>query len=655
MKKQCLLLVFGAVMFVFSLAMADDTEIAHIPGMEYPIRCNFKSGGVQKSVACTDYNYNWFARQCTDAGGINEPVPATISNACRYVQTNSVGWQQGYLKCLGTVPSKYVSFVPVETCETVETSAVDDNLGFTGPRHFNRYSSSEPQQDVTFTYNSTVGYRFTSLSTASFALPAQTVAGNCYRYVTNGIPTNADFCDQTDINNKGYCELFDYGTSGAYKSRWWRRYNAANKGSPEVCRGGIDYHIITSASAAGAEVGTMIAEITTATGFKWDDHLGYQVTGCYNAGATKRFSCKNSPSEGQVQYTNCDKLSSNGSGACGNGLTPAGSPAILSATQYGQQVDGIGVNDCVRYFKKIGTVGTTGYTDTSAYWRQKYIVDPTTGATAWRNCGALELGKIQAAFPDVGGGSIEAPTASLESSFDFDATTRYFRVINSGYEILKIDDTDMNNKYTASFPQSDELKTDALMIKTNSGNITFSNHATSTNPMIFSPPVQLSSSLTVATTLGVSGTSSFTGAISANSISATTVTASSDKRLKKDFKDFSNPLDKILKLKGLNYKFRTDEFKDRNLPDNLQSGLIAQDTEKQLPEVISKDKDGFYSINYTAIVPYLIEALKEMHKNTLDTLNQQKQAQAKLEEQVKELSKDNKELKQRVDKLEQKK
>ena len=41
-------------------------------------------------------------------------------------------------------------------------------------------------------------------------------------------------------------------------------------------------------------------------------------------------------------------------------------------------------------------------------------------------------------------------------------------------------------------------------------------------------------------------------------------------------------------------------------------GLIAQDVEKILPEVVSEDNEGYKSIAYSAVIPVLIEAIKEL-------------------------------------------
>ena len=44
-------------------------------------------------------------------------------------------------------------------------------------------------------------------------------------------------------------------------------------------------------------------------------------------------------------------------------------------------------------------------------------------------------------------------------------------------------------------------------------------------------------------------------------------------------------------------------------------GLLAQEVQKVFPEVTVEDKNGMLSVNYQALVPVLINALKEQEEN----------------------------------------
>lgn len=96
---------------------------------------------------------------------------------------------------------------------------------------------------------------------------------------------------------------------------------------------------------------------------------------------------------------------------------------------------------------------------------------------------------------------------------------------------------------------------------------------------------------------------------------------SSDKRFKNDIAPVENAIELVKSLKGVKYTFKdnveipnaNDEDKKimRNFPKGTQIGLIAQDVEKILPEVVATDKDGYKAIAYQNIVPVLIEGIKE--------------------------------------------
>ncbi|MDB4345115.1 tail fiber domain-containing protein, partial [bacterium] len=86
------------------------------------------------------------------------------------------------------------------------------------------------------------------------------------------------------------------------------------------------------------------------------------------------------------------------------------------------------------------------------------------------------------------------------------------------------------------------------------------------------------------------------------------VTAFSDKRLKTDVTDIENALDKVQQMQGVYYR--------RNDVENakMQVGVLAQDMEKILPEVVltADDEMQTKSVDYGKITSVLIEAVKEL-------------------------------------------
>jgi hypothetical protein len=100
---------------------------------------------------------------------------------------------------------------------------------------------------------------------------------------------------------------------------------------------------------------------------------------------------------------------------------------------------------------------------------------------------------------------------------------------------------------------------------------------------------------------------------------------SSDLRLKRNLSSLSNSLTKLSDLNGYHYF-----WKDSTLDQTLQTGLIAQEVETHFPELVKTDDKGFKSVNYTGLIPHLIESVKELKASVeyLHTLNDQLKAQA---------------------------
>ena len=88
----------------------------------------------------------------------------------------------------------------------------------------------------------------------------------------------------------------------------------------------------------------------------------------------------------------------------------------------------------------------------------------------------------------------------------------------------------------------------------------------------------------------------------------------SDARYKKQITRLQNPLEKIMAINGVEYFMRTDEFPTKQFNDKLQVGLIAQEVEKILPQVVQTGEDGYKAIDYAKIVPLLVEGIKEQQK-----------------------------------------
>ena len=144
----------------------------------------------------------------------------------------------------------------------------------------------------------------------------------------------------------------------------------------------------------------------------------------------------------------------------------------------------------------------------------------------------------------------------------------------------------------------------------------------SNNTVTFRGSVIINSNLSVGSATTFSGSSTFSGLTTINNqltvnnvscsgiITAANFNSSSDINLKKDISSLENALDKVCKLSGVEFSWKST--------DEKSIGVIAQDVEKILPELVNSD-DQYKSVNYNGLIGVLIEAVKEL-RNEIDEL-----------------------------------
>ena len=119
-----------------------------------------------------------------------------------------------------------------------------------------------------------------------------------------------------------------------------------------------------------------------------------------------------------------------------------------------------------------------------------------------------------------------------------------------------------------------------------------------------------------------------------------TLSEGSDARLKKNVQTLNGALDKVLKLRGVTYYWKNREEMGADsayarTDTKKHIGVIAQEIEKVLPELVNTDDNGYKSVEYANITPLLIEAIKEQQ----GIIESQQQRIEKLEKLVEELLK----------------
>lgn len=85
--------------------------------------------------------------------------------------------------------------------------------------------------------------------------------------------------------------------------------------------------------------------------------------------------------------------------------------------------------------------------------------------------------------------------------------------------------------------------------------------------------------------------------------------AISDERVKDNVLPISNALEKLEQITGVSF-----DWKPESGHHGHDYGVIAQEIEKILPEVVATRDSGYKAVKYEKIIPLLIEAIKELSK-----------------------------------------
>ena len=91
--------------------------------------------------------------------------------------------------------------------------------------------------------------------------------------------------------------------------------------------------------------------------------------------------------------------------------------------------------------------------------------------------------------------------------------------------------------------------------------------------------------------------------------------STSDKRLKENITPIENALEKVSKINGVEFDWKElsdDEKTYIHGNEGHDVGVIAQEIESVLPEVVTQRDNGYKAVKYEKIVPLLIEAIKEL-------------------------------------------
>ena len=121
---------------------------------------------------------------------------------------------------------------------------------------------------------------------------------------------------------------------------------------------------------------------------------------------------------------------------------------------------------------------------------------------------------------------------------------------------------------------------------------------------------------TELTSLGIgTAASGTTGEIRATN--EITAYYSSDVALKENITTIENALSKINSLRGVEFDWTQEHIESRGGEDGYfvrkhDTGIIAQDVEKVLPEIVAQRADGYKGVKYEKLMGLVIQAIKEL-------------------------------------------
>jgi Chaperone of endosialidase len=108
------------------------------------------------------------------------------------------------------------------------------------------------------------------------------------------------------------------------------------------------------------------------------------------------------------------------------------------------------------------------------------------------------------------------------------------------------------------------------------------------------------------------GTSGTNGCLKSFGGSALAGTCASDRRFKRDITPFGPALASVSALQPVHYFWRAAEFPERHFGDSQTYGLVAQDVEQVLPELVVTNVDGYKAVDYSKLPLLTIQAVKEL-------------------------------------------
>jgi hypothetical protein len=313
----------------------------------------------------------------------------------------------------------------------------------------------------------------------------------------------------------------------------------------------------------------------------------------------------------------------------GGHVFQAGGAERMRITSSGNM--GIGTSSPAEKLDVVGTIRYSGAVESGALGSRLWIPGQAIGSSTYAGLygpALTYLAKYDGGWKSIGGGTASAITID-EGRFAFSSS----QAVGSADSALTwtnrlVIDGNGNVGIGTSSPSA---KLDLLtsggfcVVKTGNGTTNMNVGVSSDNSTFIEVPqaqpirfitndterMRIDSSGNVG--IGTSDPGAYRLYVSGDQYISGTLTEASSEALKENIDPITNALGIVSKLTGVTYDRKDGTAKNR-------AGLIAEDVEKILPNVVQKDETGNPSgIKYTNLIAYLIESIKEL-KAEIDVL-----------------------------------
>jgi len=90
------------------------------------------------------------------------------------------------------------------------------------------------------------------------------------------------------------------------------------------------------------------------------------------------------------------------------------------------------------------------------------------------------------------------------------------------------------------------------------------------------------------------------------------VYALTETRAKRNIVPIDGALEKVGRMNGYYYEYRTDEYPHLRMPEDRQIGFLADEVNEIVPEAVGENELGMTGVSYSRITALLVEAVKEL-------------------------------------------